>query len=113
MKEVSEMVVKLMAASARTAPKAGGKDFLEIVVITKDEELKKIADLAVTSNLFVISDEIYEHLIYDGHKHVSIASYGKEIQEKTITVNGVSKAYSMTGWRIGYCGMNPHSSPMC
>ncbi len=67
-------------------------------------ELKKIADLAVTSNFYVIADEIYEHLVYDGKKHVSIASFGKEIYNKTITVNGLSKAYSMTGWRAGYCG---------
>src|SRR3989338_124921 len=72
-------------------------------MICDKDELKKIADLAVTSDLYVISDEIYEHLLYDGKKHVSIASFGVPIKEKTITVNGVSKAYSMTGWRIGYC----------
>jgi len=56
----------------------------------------------------VISDEIYEHLIYGHTKHVSIASFGKEAYDHTITVNGVSKAYSMTGWRIGYCGAPLH-----
>lgn len=66
------------------------------------ETLEMIADLAVQRNFFVISDEIYEKLIYDGKKHFSIASLGAAVKERTITVNGVSKSYSMTGWRIGY-----------
>jgi aspartate aminotransferase len=66
------------------------------------DELKFIARLAVKHKFFVISDEIYEKLIYDGKKHISIASLGKDIYDQTITVNGVSKSYSMTGWRIGY-----------
>ncbi|WIV10923.1 pyridoxal phosphate-dependent aminotransferase [Proteiniborus sp. MB09-C3] len=66
------------------------------------EELKAIADWAVKNNIFVISDEIYEKLIYDGHKHISIASLGEEIKRLTVVVNGMSKAYAMTGWRIGY-----------
>jgi len=65
-------------------------------------ELEMIAKLAVKHKFFVISDEIYEKLIYDNKKHVSIASLGKEIYDWTITVNGVSKSYAMTGWRIGY-----------
>jgi aspartate aminotransferase len=64
-------------------------------------ELKKIAQLAVEKGFFVISDEIYEHLTYEG-RHVSIASFGGEIKERTITINGAAKAYSMTGWRIGF-----------
>jgi len=70
-------------------------------VYTKDE-LKKIGEIAVKNDLYIISDEIYEKLIYDNLKHVSIGSLGREIYERTITVNGVSKAYAMTGWRIGY-----------
>lgn len=66
------------------------------------DELEMIAGLAVKHKFFVISDEIYEKLIYDGKKHVSIASLGKEIYDLAVTVNGVSKSYSMTGWRIGY-----------
>lgn len=66
------------------------------------DELKMIARLAVKHKFFVVSDEIYEKLIYDNKKHVSIASLGKDIYDLTITVNGVSKSYSMTGWRIGY-----------
>lgn len=66
-----------------------------------EQELKGIAALAVKHNIFVISDEIYEKILYKG-KHVSIASYGEEMKKLTITVNGFSKAYAMTGWRIGY-----------
>ena len=66
------------------------------------EKIKFIAQLAVEHNFFVVSDEIYEKLIYDNKRHISIASLGKEIYDLTVTVNGVSKSYSMTGWRIGY-----------
>lgn len=66
------------------------------------EELREIAQVAVEYNLYVISDEIYEHLIYGTTKHVSIASFGEEIKNLTIIINGVSKTYAMTGWRIGY-----------
>lgn len=64
--------------------------------------LREIAAFAVEKELFVISDEIYEKLIYDGEKHVSIASFGDDIKAQTVVVNGVSKTYAMTGWRIGY-----------
>lgn len=66
------------------------------------EELTEIADWAVKNNIFVISDEIYEKLVYDDKDHVSIASINDDIKDLTIVVNGVSKAYAMTGWRIGY-----------
>ena len=64
--------------------------------------LEGIAALAVEKQFYVISDEIYEKLIYDGERHVSIASLGDAIRAQTIVVNGVSKSYAMTGWRIGY-----------
>jgi len=67
-----------------------------------EEELRMVAALAIKHKFFVISDEIYEKLVYDDKKYVSIASLGKDIYDHTITVNGVSKSYSMTGWRIGY-----------
>ena len=71
-------------------------------VMSKDD-LQMIADFAVSHDLFVLSDEIYEKLIYDEDKqHISIASLGKEIYDRTIVINGVSKSYAMTGWRIGY-----------
>lgn len=70
--------------------------------VYEERELEFIAKLAVKHDFFVISDEIYEKLIYNRAKHIPIASLGKDIYERTITVNGVSKSYSMTGWRIGY-----------
>ena len=66
------------------------------------EQLQYVADLAVTHPFYVVSDEIYEKLIYDGQKHFSIAQLGEEIKAQTFIVNGMSKAYAMTGWRIGY-----------
>ncbi|MCK9602889.1 MAG: pyridoxal phosphate-dependent aminotransferase [Candidatus Omnitrophica bacterium] len=68
------------------------------------EELKKISQLCVAKKIFVISDEIYEKIIFDNLKHASIASFNKDIYELTITINGLSKSHSMTGWRIGYLG---------
>ena len=65
-------------------------------------ELEKIARFAVDNNLYVVSDEIYEYLVYNGEEPVSIATFGEDIKEKTLIVNGVSKTYAMTGWRIGY-----------
>jgi aspartate aminotransferase len=67
-------------------------------------ELEDIAQVAVENNVYVLSDEIYEKLLYDDVEHCSIASFGEEIKKLTIVVNGVSKAYAMTGWRIGYAG---------
>jgi aspartate aminotransferase len=66
------------------------------------DSLKKLADIALKHNLLIVSDEIYEKLIYNGKKHFSIASFSKEVKAQTIVVNGVSKTYAMTGWRIGY-----------
>ena len=70
--------------------------------IIEKNELEKIAELAVEKDIYVISDECYEHFIYDGKKHYSIASFGDEIKKLTLTINAVSKTYAMTGWRIGY-----------
>ncbi|MBA1335043.1 MAG: Aspartate aminotransferase [Firmicutes bacterium] len=66
------------------------------------KELTDIAEVAVDRDIFVISDEIYEKLIYDGMEHVSIAALGSEVKSLTILINGMSKAYAMTGWRLGY-----------
>jgi len=70
-------------------------------LFTKNE-LEEIADLCVRKNIFVITDEIYEQLTYDNQKAVSIASLNDDIKQLTLTVNGASKSYSMTGWRLGY-----------
>ncbi|MGB0910150.1 MAG: pyridoxal phosphate-dependent aminotransferase [Nitrospirales bacterium] len=64
--------------------------------------LEVVAEIALRHDLLIVSDEIYEHLVYDGHQHISIASLGPEIAKRTLLVNGVSKSFSMTGWRIGY-----------
>lgn len=65
-------------------------------------DLESIAEILIDNKIAVISDEIYERLIYNGRKHISFASLGKEAYDLTFVVNGVSKSYSMTGWRIGY-----------
>jgi len=66
------------------------------------EELQQIAEVCLKYDILIISDEIYEKLIYDGEKHYSIAQVSEEVKEHTIVINGVSKAYAMTGWRLGY-----------
>jgi aspartate aminotransferase len=66
------------------------------------EDLEKIAEIAISKNIFVISDEIYEKIVYDGFQVVSIAALNDEIKNRTIIVHGVAKTYAMTGWRIGY-----------
>lgn len=65
-------------------------------------ELEQLAEIAVGEDIVILSDEIYEKLVYNGHEHVSIASLSKEVHDLTITINGFSKAYAMTGWRLGY-----------
>jgi aspartate aminotransferase len=64
--------------------------------------IEALAELAIQHDFFVISDEIYEKIVYDNNEFVSIAALGPEIKKRTFTVNGMSKAYSMTGWRLGY-----------
>jgi aspartate aminotransferase len=66
------------------------------------EELEAIVNVAAEEDIYVLSDEIYEKLVYDEAKHVSIGSLSKEAYDLTITVNGFSKSYAMTGWRLGY-----------
>lgn len=73
-----------------------------------EKELEKIAEIALERGLLIISDEIYERLAYDGFKVTSIASLSKEAKKSTVVLNGVSKTYSMTGWRIGYAAGPKH-----
>ena len=68
------------------------------------EELRAISEVAAEEDIYILSDEIYEKLTYDGAEHVSIGSLTPEAHDLTITVNGFSKAYAMTGWRLGYLG---------
>lgn len=70
--------------------------------VYEKENLIELAKFIIDNNLLVISDECYERLIFDGKEHISIASLGSDIHQRTLVVNAVSKTYSMTGWRIGY-----------
>ena len=72
---------------------------------TKDE-LESLAEVILKNKLLVISDEIYEKIVFDGFEHVSIASLGEELKRNTIVINGASKCFAMTGWRIGYLAAN-------
>lgn len=71
-----------------------------------EEMLRAIAALCVEKGIYIIADEIYESLVYDGKKNFSVATISDEVKDITIVVNGVSKTYSMTGWRIGYTASN-------
>ncbi|MCQ2358823.1 MAG: pyridoxal phosphate-dependent aminotransferase [Phascolarctobacterium sp.] len=70
--------------------------------VYSEAKLRELAELAVKHDFWIIADEIYEKLIYDGEKHFSIASISQDVWNHTLTVNGMSKAYAMTGWRLGY-----------
>ena len=74
-------------------------------VYTK-EQLTELADLACKHDFYIISDEVYEKLVYEGKKHFCIASISEEVKNRTVVINGVSKTYSMTGWRVGYAAGN-------
>lgn len=75
-------------------------------VLYSPEELKALGEVALKHNLWIVSDEIYEKLIYGDCEHTSIASLSTNLKERTIIINGVSKSHSMTGWRIGYAAGN-------
>jgi aspartate aminotransferase len=75
------------------------------MIYTK-EELAALGEICLKHDILIVSDEIYEKLVYGGHKHVSIAQISPELKEQTIIINGVSKSHSMTGWRIGYAAGN-------
>jgi aspartate aminotransferase len=70
--------------------------------VFENSELEKIAELAVSNDIYIISDEVYEHFLYDGKEFKSMAAFGEEIKERTLTVNAPSKTYAMPGWRVGY-----------
>ena len=75
-------------------------------MIYSADELRALADVCVKHDLYILADEIYYQLIYDGVEFTSMASLGDEVKERTLLVNGVSKSYAMTGWRVGYCAAN-------
>ncbi|MBP2634635.1 MAG: aminotransferase class [Firmicutes bacterium] len=70
--------------------------------VYSEDSLRQLAAMAVEHDFYIISDEIYEKLTFDGEKHFCIASISPEVQERCVIINGVSKAYAMPGWRIGY-----------
>lgn len=70
--------------------------------VYNENELMEIAKICAAKKIFIVSDEIYEKIIFDNIRHISIASLGQDAYDSTITINGLSKSYSMTGWRIGY-----------
>ena len=71
------------------------------------QELIALTDICVKNDLYIISDEIYHGLVYDGAEFVSIPSLSQEVKDRTILIDGVSKSYAMTGWRVGYTASNP------
>ncbi len=75
-------------------------------MIYSKDELQALADVCVKHDLYILADEIYYQLIYDGMEFTSVASLGEEVKERTLLINGVSKSYAMTGWRVGYCAAN-------
>lgn len=75
-------------------------------VTYSEDELKAIVDVAMAAGITIISDEIYDKIVYDGVKHTPVASLGEDVKKATILVNGASKTYSMTGWRIGFAAGN-------
>ena len=77
-----------------------------------EEELSAIAKVAVEKDFYVVADEMYEMLVYGEQKHISIASLGKDIYDRTITCSGLAKSYAMTGWRIGYTGSSKEIAKM-
>ncbi len=93
LKEVITLKTKLLILNSPSNPTG---------MVYSKEDLVAISKVLVEKGIFCISDEIYEKIIYDSEEHISIASLNPEIKKLTIVVNGVSKSYSMTGWRIGY-----------
>jgi len=77
-------------------------------MLYNEDELRELAEVCVKHDLYIMSDEIYYNLVYDNKKFVSVAKLSDEIKERTIIINGVSKTYAMTGWRVGYSASDIH-----
>lgn len=82
-------------------------------VVYKPDEIRALADVIVRNNIYVVSDEIYEKLLYDDAKHISIGSVSPEAFERTIVSSGFAKAYAMTGWRVGFLAGAPELIKAC
>ncbi|MBU0548848.1 MAG: pyridoxal phosphate-dependent aminotransferase [Candidatus Omnitrophica bacterium] len=108
LKTSAERNFKVTATQLKKAIKKNTKLFIlnspsnPTGMVYREDELADIAKALEDTGTFCLSDEIYEKIIYDNNKHTSIASLGEDIRNRTIVINGVSKSYSMTGWRIGY-----------
>ena len=76
-------------------------------MVYSERELRAIAEVCLRHDLYVIADEIYYRLLYDGRTFTSFASLGRDVQQHTVLINGVSKSYAMTGWRVGYAAADP------
>lgn len=74
--------------------------------VYRKTEIEKIAEIALDNDIIIVSDEVYEYLVYDGMEHYSTAALSPEVKEQTITINAMSKSYAMTGWRVGYAAGN-------
>ena len=75
-------------------------------MLYNEEQLRGLAEVCVKHDLYIISDEIYYGLVYDGRQFTSIASLGEDVKDRSVIIHGVSKSYAMTGWRIGYSASN-------
>lgn len=125
MVKLAGAVPKIINTSAKNGFRAGAEDIRKSItsktraliinspsnpagVVYDESELRAIADICVKNNVMMISDEIYEKIIFDGKKHFSVAASSDAAKALTIVVNGMSKSYSMTGWRIGYLACEPN-----
>lgn len=105
-KEDEEFALDIDALKAAITPKTKAVLFNTpnnpTGAVYSEESLRQLAELAKEHDFYMIADEVYEKLIYDGYKHFSVASVSEDAYNRTIIINGISKAYSMTGWRIGF-----------
>ena len=105
-KEDEEFALDIEALKAAITPKTKAVLFNTpnnpTGAVYSEESLRQLAELAKENDFYMIADEVYEKLIYDGYKHFSVASVSEDAYNRTIIINGISKAYSMTGWRIGF-----------
>ena len=105
-KEDEEFALDIEAVKAAITPKTKAVLFNTpnnpTGAVYSEESLRQLAELAKEHDFYMIADEVYEKLIYDGYKHFSVASVSEDAYNRTIIINGISKAYSMTGWRIGF-----------
>lgn len=105
-KEDEEFALDIEAVKAAITPKTKAVLFNTpnnpTGAVYSEESLRQLAALAKEHDFYLIADEVYEKLIYDGYKHFSVASVSEDAYNRTVIINGISKAYSMTGWRIGF-----------